>query len=90
MKIAEQTATWRRERRVLRRVSRAAWRLEQAGRKRSWRWARAAANSQLVVPQIGPQKSFHKAHTELNSGIVPAARSRSVTDRCQPLVLPGC
>ena len=30
MKIAERTAAWRRERRVLLRVSRAAWRLEQA------------------------------------------------------------
>ncbi len=29
MKIAERTATWRRERRVLLRVSRAAWRLER-------------------------------------------------------------
>jgi hypothetical protein len=58
MKIAERTATWRRERRVLPRVSRAAWRLEQTGWKHSWRWARAAANGQLVVPQIGPQKSF--------------------------------
>lgn len=35
MKIAERTAEWRRERRVLLRVSRAAWRLEQAGRERS-------------------------------------------------------
>ena len=30
MKIAERTATWRRGRRVLLRVSRAAWRLERA------------------------------------------------------------
>jgi hypothetical protein len=35
MKIAERAATWRRERRVLLRVSRAAWRLDQAGRERS-------------------------------------------------------
>jgi hypothetical protein len=35
MKIAERTATWRRERRVLLRVSRAAWRLDQAERERS-------------------------------------------------------
>jgi hypothetical protein len=36
MKIAERAATWRRGRRVLLRVSRAAWRLEQAERERSW------------------------------------------------------
>ena len=43
MKIAERTATWRRERRVLQRVSRAAWRLEQAERERSWALASARA-----------------------------------------------
>src|SRR5260370_31625312 len=36
-------ATWRRERRVLQRVSRAAWRLEQAERERSWALASARA-----------------------------------------------
>jgi len=40
MKIAERTATWRRERRVL---LRAAWRLEQAERERSWALASARA-----------------------------------------------
>jgi hypothetical protein len=43
MKIAERAAAWRRERRVLLRVSRAAWRLEQAGRERSWALAPACA-----------------------------------------------
>ena len=43
MKIAERTAVWRRERRVLLRVSRAAWRLEQAERERSWALASARA-----------------------------------------------
>ena len=43
MKIAERTATWARERRVLLRVSRAAWRLEQAERERSWALASARA-----------------------------------------------
>ena len=43
MKITERTATWRRERRVLLRVSRAAWRLEQAERERSWALASARA-----------------------------------------------
>jgi hypothetical protein len=36
-------ATWRRERRVLRRVSRAAWRLDQAERERAWALASARA-----------------------------------------------
>jgi hypothetical protein len=43
MQIAERTARWRRERRVLLRVSRAAWRLDQAGRERSWALASARA-----------------------------------------------
>ena len=43
VKIAERTAVWRRERRVLLRVSRAAWRLEQAERERSWALASARA-----------------------------------------------
>ncbi len=43
MKIAERAAAWRRERRVLLRVSRAAWRLEQAERERSWALASARA-----------------------------------------------
>ena len=43
MKIAERTAAWRRERRVLLRVSRAAWRLEQAERERSWALASGRA-----------------------------------------------
>ncbi len=43
MKMAERTAVWRRERRVLLRVSRAAWRLEQAERERSWALASARA-----------------------------------------------
>ena len=43
VKIAERTARWRRERRVLLRVSRASWRLEQAERERSWALASARA-----------------------------------------------
>src|SRR6266849_6574207 len=43
MKIAERTATWRRERRVLLRVSRAAWRPEQAERERTWALVSARA-----------------------------------------------
>ncbi len=40
MKITERPDAWRRERRVLLRMSRAAWRLDQAERERSWAIAR--------------------------------------------------
>ena len=43
MTITDRMAAWRRERRVLQRVSRAAWRLEQAERERSWALASARA-----------------------------------------------
>ena len=43
MTITERMAAWRRGRRVLRRVSRAAWRLEQAERERAWSLASARA-----------------------------------------------
>ena len=43
MRISEQIETARRERRVLARVCRAAWRLEQAGRERAWALASALA-----------------------------------------------
>ncbi len=41
--ITDRMAAWRRDRRVLLRVSRAAWRLEQAERERSWALASARA-----------------------------------------------
>jgi hypothetical protein len=41
--ITDRMAGWRRERQVLRRVSRAAWRLEQAERERAWALASARA-----------------------------------------------
>ena len=43
MTITDRMAAWRREQRVLRRVSRAAWRLEQAERERAWALASARA-----------------------------------------------
>lgn len=43
MTITERMAAWRRQRRVLRRVSRAAWRLEQAEAERSWALVSARA-----------------------------------------------
>jgi len=41
--ITDWMTAWRRDRRVLQRVSRAAWRLEQAERERSWALASARA-----------------------------------------------
>ena len=43
MTITDRMAAWRRERRVLQRVSRAAWRLERAERERAWALASARA-----------------------------------------------
>ena len=43
MTISERIQTARRERRVLTRVSRAVWRLEQAGRERTWALVSARA-----------------------------------------------
>jgi hypothetical protein len=51
MKIAERTATWRRERQVLLRMSRAACRLEQAERERSWALVSARAESVSIHNQ---------------------------------------
>jgi hypothetical protein len=56
VKIAERTAACRRERRVLLRVSRAAWRLEQAERERNWALAPARAEGisiRTLAPAIG-------------------------------------
>jgi hypothetical protein len=41
--ITDRMTAWRRERRVLQRVSRAAWRMEQAERERTWALASARA-----------------------------------------------
>jgi hypothetical protein len=42
--ITDRMAGWRRERRVLQRVSRVAWRLAQAERERAWALASACAD----------------------------------------------
>ena len=43
MTITDRMVAWRRERRVLRRVSRAAWHLDQAERERGWALSSARA-----------------------------------------------
>jgi hypothetical protein len=47
--ITDRMAAWRRERRVLQRVSRAAWRLEQAERERAWALVSARAEGELAI-----------------------------------------
>jgi hypothetical protein len=51
--ISEQIETARRERRVLARVCRAAWRLEQAGRERPWALASALAEGAPIRTLAG-------------------------------------
>ena len=53
MTISERIEAGRRERRVLTRVSRAAWRLEQAGRERAWALASALAEGVPIRPLAG-------------------------------------
>ncbi len=50
MTITDRMAAWRRGRRVLQRVSRAAWRLEQAERERAWALASARAEGVSIRP----------------------------------------
>src|SRR6185437_12231743 len=51
--ISEQIETARRERRVLARVCRAAWRLEQAGRERAWALASALRRGSAIRTLAG-------------------------------------
>ena len=51
--ISEQIQTARRERRVLARVCRAAWQLEQAGRERAWALASALAEGAPIRTLAG-------------------------------------
>src|SRR5713226_2022520 len=77
MKIAERTATWRRERRVLLRVSRAAWRLEQAERERTWALVSARAEGisiRTLATAIGLSPSrVHQLVTDADLDVLNAA-----------------
>jgi hypothetical protein len=53
VRISEQIQTARRERRVLARVCRAAWRLDQAGRERAWALASALAEGAPIRTPAG-------------------------------------
>jgi hypothetical protein len=53
VRISEQIQTARRERRVLARVCRAAWRLEQAGRERAWALSSALAEGAPIRTVAG-------------------------------------
>ena len=81
MTITDRMAAWRRERQVLRRVSRAAWRLEQAERERAWALASARAEGVSIrtlaagrfSPRIAgrfPLRRASEAHARLASRTV--------------------
>jgi len=77
MKIAERTAVWRRERRALLRVSRAAWRLEQAERERTWALVSARAEGISIrtlaaVAGLSPSR-VHQIVTDADLDALDAA-----------------
>jgi len=84
--ISEQIETARRERRVLARVCRAAWRLEQAGRERAWALASALAGGVPVRPLAGAwlvrKVQFAAMNMLSNSGnrLLVLGCERSVSD----------
>jgi hypothetical protein len=77
--ITDRMAAWRRERRVLRRVSRAAWRLEQAERERAWALASARVEG-VSIRTLAAAAGYGTPNPEL-LGAVPGyertARSRN-------------
>jgi hypothetical protein len=74
--INERMDAWRRERRVLKRVSRAAWRLDQAERERTWALASARAEGisiRTLATAVGLSPSrVHQLVAILNAGWQPA------------------
>jgi hypothetical protein len=86
MKIAERTATCRRERGVLLPVSRAAWRLEQAERERSW--ALASARAEGVPSTHSPPRSGSHPRGCTRSWPPPTS-TRPAAARA-PLACPTC
>ena len=86
--ITDRMAAWRRERRVLRWVSRAAWRLEQAERERAWALASARARvprSARWLPRQRAQLHRRAQHVgpapELPDERLIARRERKVPDQ---------
>jgi hypothetical protein len=75
--ISERIAVARRERRVLARVSRAAWRLEQAERERTWALVSARAEEisiRTLATAIGLSPSrVHQLVADANLGALDAA-----------------
>ncbi len=88
MAITDRMAAWRRERRVLRSVSRAAWRLEQAERNAPGRWPWPARG--FLDPHAGCHGSVHSCTAaprtlarppELPDERLIARREREVPDQ---------
>jgi hypothetical protein len=83
--ITDQMAAWRRERRVLARVSRAAWRLDQAERERTWALASARAEGVSIrtlaaAAELSPARVPGSVITA-EALLTPQALSRSRWER---------
>jgi len=73
--ITDRMAAWRRERRVLQRVSRAAWRLEQAERERAWALASARAEG-VSIRTLAAAAGLVSARVHQITAGAPCGRDR--------------
>ena len=73
--ITDRMAAWRRERRVLQRVSRAAWRLEQAERERAWALASARAEG-VSIRTLAAAAGLVSARVHQITAAAPCGRDR--------------
>jgi hypothetical protein len=73
--ITDRMAAWRRERRVLQRVSRAAWRLEQAERERAWALAPARAEG-VSIRTLAAAAGLVSARVHQITAGAPCGRDR--------------
>src|SRR5271157_161722 len=74
--ISERIEAARRERRVLARVSRAAWRLEQAERERTWALASARAEG-ISIRTLATAAELSPSRGAGNNGLVSTAKASS-------------
>ena len=75
MTITDRMAAWRQERRVLQRVSRAAWRLEQAERERAWALALARAEG-VSIRTLAAAAGLVSARVHQITAGAPCGRDR--------------
>jgi len=73
--ITDRMAAWRRERRVLQRVSRAAWRLEQAERERAWALASAGGEG-VSIRMLAAAAGLVSARVHQITAGAPCGRDR--------------